>query len=198
VIERPISQATAAEHLAVIATLSDAFKTDPALNYIVPDKAALAKALPKLFALLVAEDSKAGVVMRSANNETAALWRNPGMAKGAGGTSLGLIINMIRIFGFALPRASTVADALAAHLPDGAYLYLHFVGVRSAHQGKGWGGAIIREGLARADAAGLPIWLETATPENVPLYQRLGFVTQVEWDIPKGGPHFWGMMRLAP
>jgi ribosomal protein S18 acetylase RimI-like enzyme len=91
-----------------------------------------------------------------------------------------------------------VADAIAAHLPDGRYHYLHFVGVKSAHQGKGWGGAIIREGLARADAEGLPTWLETATPENVPLYERLGFVTQVEWDIPKGGPHFWGMMRPIP
>ena len=47
-----------------------------------------------------------------------------------------------------------------------------------------------------ADAEGLPSWLETATPENVPLYERLGFVTQVEWDVP-GGPHFWGMMRPA-
>jgi GNAT superfamily N-acetyltransferase len=197
VIERPISQATAAQHQAVIATLSDAFMTDPALAYIVPDEAARAKALPKLFALLVVDDSKAGSVMRSGDDEAAALWRNPGTAKDSGGTGFGLILNMIRIFGFALPRASTVADALAAHLPDGRYHYLHFVGVRSVHQGKGWGGAIIREGLARANADSLPTWLETATPENVPLYQRLGFVTQVEWDIPKGGPHFWGMMRPA-
>jgi ribosomal protein S18 acetylase RimI-like enzyme len=196
-IERTILAADAAQHQAVTATLSDAFMTDPALAYIVPDKAARAKALPKLFALLVADDSRAGSVMRSGNDEAAALWRNPGMAKDSGGTGFGLIVNMVRIFGFALPRASTVADALAAHLPDGRYHYLHFVGVRSAHQGKGWGGAIIREGLARADADRLPTWLETATPENVTLYQRLGFVTQVEWDIPKGGPHFWGMMRQA-
>ena len=49
----------------------------------------------------------------------------------------------------------------------------------------------------RADAQGLPSWLETATPENVPLYQRLGFAIQCEWDVAKGGPHFWGMMRAA-
>jgi ribosomal protein S18 acetylase RimI-like enzyme len=194
-IEKPILSATAQQHPAVIATLSDAFMTDPALTYIVPDQTARAKALPKLFALLVADDSKAGSVMRSSNDEAATLWRNPGVAKDSGGAGLSLILNMIRIFGFALPRASTVADALAAHLPDERYHYLHFVGVRSAHQGKGWGGAIIRDGLSRADADGLPTWLETATPENVPLYQRLGFVTQVEWDIPNGGPHFWGMMR---
>ena len=194
-MERPILQATVAQHQAVIATLSDAFITDPALSFIVPDEAKRAKMLPKLFSLMVPDDAQSGSVMRSSNDEAAALWRNPGMAKDAGGTSLALIWNMIRIFGFSIPRASIVADSLAAHLPEGRYHYLHFVGVRSVHQGKGWGGAIIREGLARADADGLPAWLETATPENVGLYQRLGFVTQVEWEVPKGGPHFWGMMR---
>ena len=194
-IEKPIFQATSAQQQAVIATLSDAFMTDPALSFIVPDEAARARMLPKLFAYLVPDDAKAGRVTRSGNDEAAALWRDPGMAKDASGPSLMLVWNMLRIFGMAIPRASTVADALAAHLPDGRYHYLHFVGVRAVHQGKGWGGAIIREGLARADADGLPTWLETATPENVPLYERLGFVTQVEWDIPKGGPHFWGMLR---
>ena len=194
-MERPIHGATTADHQSVITTLSDAFMTDPALSFIVPDEAARARILPKLFAYLVPDDAKAGRVMRSGNDEAAALWRDPGMAKGASGPSLMLVWNMLRIFGMAIPRASTVADALAAHLPDGRYHYLHFVGVRAAYQGKGWGGAIIREGLARADAVGLPTWLETATPENVALYERLGFVTQVEWDIPKGGPHFWGMMR---
>lgn len=194
-IERQIINAKATEHAAVIATLSDAFMTDPALNYIVPDETARAKALPKLFALLVADDANAGTVMRSGNDEAAGLWRRPGMAKDARGTNLMLIWNMLQIFGFGILRASSVGDALEAHLPEGRYHYLHFVGVRGEHQGKGWGGAIIREGLARADADGLPTWLETATRENVGLYQRLGFVTQVEWDVPKGGPHFWGMMR---
>src|SRR3546814_14261896 len=58
-------------------------------------------------------------------------------------------------------------------------------------------GRIIRAQTAVAGAEGLPCWLETATPENVPLYERLGFVTAAQWDVPGGGPHFWGMMRPA-
>lgn len=194
-IERVILLADGGQHGAVVATLSDAFMTDPAMAHIMPDGAARRKMLPRLFTLLVDGDAVAGQVMRSEGDESAALWRNPGMAKDETRTSFGLLLTMIQLFGFALPRAMAIADSISAHLPDGRYHYLHFVGVRAAHQGKGWGGAIIREGLARADADGLPTWLETATPENVPLYQRLGFKTQVEWDIPKGGPHFWGMMR---
>lgn len=194
-IERKIQLADLVDHRAVIATLSDAFMTDPAFRYILPSDAARAKMLPKFFTLMVDDDAAAGKVMRSAGDQAAALWRNPGMAKDNRRTSFSLLLNMIRLFGFALPRANRCADALTAHLPDGRYHYLHFVGVRSVDQGKGWGGAIIRDGLAHADADGLPTWLETATPENVPLYQRLGFVTQVEWNILNGGPHFWGMMR---
>ena len=103
-------------------TLSDAFMTDPALGYIVPDEAARAKALPKLFTLLVADDSEKGTAMRSGNDEAAALWRAPGMAKDAGGTSLTLIWNMLRIFGFAIPRASMVADALHPTCPTAAII----------------------------------------------------------------------------
>ncbi|HEY0596349.1 GNAT family N-acetyltransferase, partial [Sphingopyxis sp.] len=86
--------------------------------------------------------------------------------------------------------------SIDAHRPGGRFWYLHYVGVRPGHQGKGHGGRIIRAQTAIADAEALPCWLETATPENVPLYERLGFVTHVEWDV-SGGPHFWGMIRPA-
>ena len=56
---------------------------------------------------------------------------------------------MLRIFGFALPRAMRVVEGIDKNRPKGDFWYLHFVGVRPAHQGKGWGGRIIREGLAR-------------------------------------------------
>lgn len=182
---------------SVAATLADAFFTDPALGWILPDDAARRAALPKLFKLLVKTDARAGRVARSSGNEAAALWRGPGQAD-SGALEFALsLLPYLAVFRTALPRALKVADSIDAHRPAGDFWYLHFVGVRSGHQGKGHGGRIIRAQTAVADAEGLPCWLETATPENVPLYQRLGFVTQVEWDVPGGGPHFWGMMRNA-
>src|SRR3546814_17490013 len=87
----------------------------------------------------------------------------------------------------------SVQSSIDAHRPQGRFWYLHYVGVRPEQQGKGHGGRIIRAQTAVADTEGLPCWLETATSANVPIYERLGFVTPAEWAIAGGGPHFWGM-----
>ena len=190
-----VSVASVDDQPALSETLAQAFQTDPALSWILPDAAHRARALRSLFHTLVPADMRAGVALRSDGDEAAALWRAPGQAHGGTLEFLRTVLPLIATFGTALPRGLTVQGGIDAHRPKGRYWYLHYVGVRTAHQGKGHGGRIIRAQTAVADREGLPCWLETATPENVPLYERLGFVTQVEWDVPGGGPHFWGMMR---
>src|SRR3546814_17274715 len=59
-----------------------------------------------------------------------------------------------------------VQTSIDAHRPRGRFWYLHYVGVRPDHQGQGHGGRIIRAQTAKADAEGLPCWLETATPRS--------------------------------
>lgn len=190
-----IDKATVADQPALIETLAQAFQTDPALSWILPHPAHRARALRSLFRTLVPADMRAGLALRSAGDEAAALWRAPGQAHGGMLEFLRTVLPLIATFGTALPRGLRVQGGIDAHRPKGRFWYLHYVGVRTEHQGKGHGGRIIRAQTAIADADGLSCWLETATPENVPLYERLGFVTQVEWDVPGGGPHFWGMMR---
>lgn len=192
-----IERATAAQLDDVEATLALAFQTDPALSWILPDPEHRARALRGLFRVLVPADFRAGTVLRSAGDEAAALWRAPGQAHGGTIEFLRTVIPLVVTFGTALPRGLKVQGGIDAHRPTGRFWYLHYVGVRPEHQGKGHGGRIIRAQTGAADREGLSCWLETATAENVPMYERLGFVTQVEWDVPGGGPHFWGMMRPA-
>lgn len=190
-----IGTAAATDHPALVETLAQAFQTDPALSWILPDPAHRARALRSLFRTLVPADARAGVALRAAGDEAAALWRAPGQAHSGGWEFLRTVIPLVATFGTALPRGLKVQGSIDAHRPKGRFWYLHYVGVRPDHQGKGHGGRLIRAQAAVADGEGQPCWLETATLENVPLYERLGFVTQVEWDVPGGGPHFWGMMR---
>ncbi|WP_447930647.1 GNAT family N-acetyltransferase [Sphingopyxis fribergensis] len=189
-----ILPAGSADLAAVAETLAQAFQSDPALSWILPDPDHRTRALRSLFHVLVPADARAGIVLRSPGDETASLWRAPGQAHSGTLEFLRTVIPLVAIFGTALPRGLKVQGSIDAHRPKGRFWYLHYVGVRPDHQGKGHGGRIIRAQTAVADREGLPCWLETATPENVPLYERLGFVAHVEWDI-AGGPHFWGMMR---
>ena len=63
------------------------------------------------------------------------------------------------------------------------------------YEGKGHGAALMRSGLAKSDAAGLPAYLETFKPANVPLYEHFGFTVREELRLPAGGPELWTMWR---
>jgi ribosomal protein S18 acetylase RimI-like enzyme len=193
---RSIVEARATDTETLVETLAQAFVGDPAISWIFPDIAAQPKRLPKMFRIMVPLDLAAGMALRSLGDEVATLWRAPGRAHTSQLEMVRHAFPLIGAFGTALGRAITIADAIDAHQPKGLkYWYLHYAGVRPAHQGKGWGGAAIRAGIARAEADGVPAFLETATPGNVGLYQSLGFRIVDEWDAPKGGPHFWSMQR---
>lgn len=192
---RPVARADATQVPDIIDTLSLAFQDDPAISWIIPDARERAKRLPRMFAILTPADLAAGMALSSPGNEVATLWRAPGKAHTPMVQMLRLALPLLRTFGTSLGRALAISNAIDSHHPNGNdYLYLHYAGVRPQAQGKGWGGAAIRAGLAHARQRGKPTFLETATPANVGLYQSLGFRVLSEWDVPGGGPHFWSMI----
>lgn len=191
-----IRDATDVDRPAVAAMLGRAFADDPAMSYIFPDPRDRAKRLPRLFALLFDADAP-GLRLVTGDAQAATLWQRPGTPQATTLDLLRRAIPLVTALGFVLPRAMRVGDALDAHAPPERHWYLHIAGVDPAHQGKGLGGASIREGLARAAADGLPTYLETATERNVALYRSLGFDVTSEWHVPKGGPKFWSMLRPA-
>jgi ribosomal protein S18 acetylase RimI-like enzyme len=191
-----IVEGTAADHQALVTTLALAFQDDPAVSWIFPDAAQRRRRLQKMFDIILPGDLLAGIALRSPGDEVATLWRAPGKAHSSNLEMLRLAFPLIWTFGTAIGRALAIADAIEAHHPKGFdYWYLHYAAVRPQWQGKGWGGTAIRAGLARAEADGKPAYLETATLSNVGLYQRLGFAVIDEWDVAKGGPHFWSMLK---
>lgn len=196
--EKSFSLASKLDHGSVVQTLALAFQDDPALCWIMPDAERRRERLPQLFSILFKSDLPTGMILKSAGGESASLWRTPGAADTGIWELIRSAIPMMMVFGSGIGRGIAISTALDAHHPKGiSFWYLHFVGVAPDFQGKGWGGSIIRDGLARTARDRLPTYLETATAENVPLYQRLGFEIIEEWDVPDGGPHFWSMLRPA-
>jgi GNAT superfamily N-acetyltransferase len=68
-------------------------------------------------------------------------------------------------------------------------------GIRRAHQRRGLGRRLMGEALARADEAGVPAFLWTSNPANLPYYRSHGYeVVGEETTIP-GGASNWFMER---
>ncbi len=194
--QRPIIALGRAHRDAAAATLAAAFADDPAMCYMLPDVASRPRRMRRLFGWMIEETLRIGLVLGSEDAAVVTLWRPPGSLHVHTPVWHPSSLRFIPIFGRHIPRAIRVDDGIQSHLPrEDAWMYLKIAGVRPDAQGQGLGGAAIREGIARGTAAGVPALLETATPGNVPLYRSLGFDMTTEWDVPKGGPHFWQMAR---
>lgn len=175
------------------ALLARAFADDPAMTWIFPDPADRALRLPRLFGILFDSDA-AGLRLLTAGGEAASLWRGPGGIHISRMEMLRRAIPLLWALGPNRSRAMQVGEAIDAHMPAGAFWYLHIAGCDPAHQGKGLGASAVRGGLERA-AGRLPTYLETATERNLGFYQGLGFGVTGEWHVPGGGPRFWSMLR---
>jgi GNAT superfamily N-acetyltransferase len=79
--------------------------------------------------------------------------------------------------------------------PEEPHWYLACLGTDPPKQRTGVGTTLVGPVLERCDKEGLPAYLETQKPENVPYYERFGFRVTGELDITEGGPHVWLMWR---
>lgn len=59
--------------------------------------------------------------------------------------------------------------------PHEPHWYLAVLGVDVHRHGKGLGALLMGHALARVDAEGLPAYLESSNPRNIPLCERHGF-----------------------
>jgi len=75
----------------------------------------------------------------------------------------------------------------------GPHWYLMAIGTRPALQGTGLGSALLEVGTSKADAAGIPCYLETATESNVTFYAKRGFEVKGQAEVL--GFNLYGMVR---
>src|SRR3546814_18403340 len=132
-----IATAVPSDYPALIETLAQAFQSDPALSWILPDPQHRAHALRGLFRPLVPADMRAGVALRAMNDEAAALLRAPGRAHSGGMEFPRTVLPLVPTFGTALPRGLPVPRRTAAPRPHGRFLQLHLFCVRSIQPGTG-------------------------------------------------------------
>ena len=81
--------------------------------------------------------------------------------------------------------------------PSAPLWQLDSIAVDPRFQGRGFGGALIREGQARARSEGMGAFLSTGTERNVAIYGRYGFRVIDDAHAPDDGPRIW-FMRWDP
>jgi GNAT superfamily N-acetyltransferase len=181
--------------------LARAFQLDPPMVYVWPDATVRARALPSLMNAFVTYGSMFGEPLTTSGKpEAVALWlplddlsETPERDHRAGIDQIPAMLGA-EAFARFLHIATTVGRFHKLSAP-GKHLYLSILGVEPSRQGQGLGSALIRPMLERADAAGLPCYLDTFQPRNVPLYQKHGFRITVEEVEPNSGVRGWGFLR---
>jgi GNAT superfamily N-acetyltransferase len=94
---------------------------------------------------------------------------------------------------YGLVRLLRVVSDFKKHHPKERHYYFECMGVEPCLQGRGFGSAIFRHLVQRADDDHVGCYLENPNPRNVPLYQRFGF--QIVRKEPVIGVPVWFMWR---
>ena len=179
--------------------MSAAFRDDSASVYLWPDPDLRRLALRWYYGVLVPRlGFGGGRVYVAADGTGQAVWVAPGRSVGlASGVRAGAL-GFPRRYGagatWRLKRLSDTIDALRRESAPPNHWYLLLLGVEPKTQGRGLGGRLMAPMLAHADRQGLPCYLETSTPSNLPYYQARGFEVVGERRVP-GAHLYWGMAR---
>ncbi|MEU7843484.1 GNAT family N-acetyltransferase [Micromonospora sp. NPDC049114] len=170
-----ITIATPADRDAVVDSLVAAFVKDPILRFLFPDEETYPRHAATFFGDLFDKRVHRSSIWMTGGGASVAIWEPPAEpstgspAAGHGSPAEARYPADVRA------RVQGYDEAVHAALPTYPFWYLGVLGTHPHSAGRGWGRAVMRAGLARAAADGLPAILETSNPANVELYRRAGW-----------------------
>ncbi|MEU1587622.1 GNAT family N-acetyltransferase [Micromonospora sp. NPDC005710] len=167
-----ITIAAPAHRDAVVGTLVAAFVQDPVLRYLFPDDDTYPRYAAAFFGHLFDKRVHRSSIWTIGGGASVAVWEPPADPSTAAHqspeeASLYPVDVRARVEGY--------DHVVYAALPTYPFWYLGVLGTHPDSAGRGWGRAVMRAGLERAAADGLPAILETSNPGNVELYRRAGW-----------------------
>ena len=193
-----VQRATRSQEDILGATLADAFRDDPVIEFLIPADVKGREARMIAFFTSMARsylrcDKHAFV---ADEGRGAALWAPPGSWRLPPAEILKETSASIKAFGRNLPRALRVLNQVEGlHPKEPHHWYLGYLGTRCDSQGMGLGSAMLREVLAQADDSRTPAYLESSNEKNLTLYERHGFRVVEEIKALGTGPSIYRMWR---
>jgi ribosomal protein S18 acetylase RimI-like enzyme len=180
------------------ATLADAFRDDPVLQWLIPGDGVQRDERLLAFFTSMARSylRRAKRVYVAGTGEGAALWSPPGPWNLPPGEIARETPSAIKAFGANITRALRVQMQMESlHPKEPTHWYLAYLGTRCDSQGRGIGTAMLREVLADADRTGTPAYLESSNERNLTLYERHGFRVVHDYPALGKGPTIYRMWR---
>lgn len=149
--------------------LTEAFLDDPVLSWAFHDRSAR----PAALRLVLGSFLRGGQVRRL---ETGGRLRAVAVWTGSADAAVPMPAEPPAVLVPYLDRLAELDRLLTERIPaDTEHRFLKVIGVRPADHGQGHGAALLRQGLAECDEAGLPAYLEASSSRNAALYARHGF-----------------------
>ena len=196
-----IGPAASSDRSKLAASLASAFAEDPLFTWVTgaaPGPAVEAKMRIVFDAFLRADLRRSEHLVFSDDDAIGvAIWKAPSRWKVPTGDMLRALPAMLRALGTRTPAMVGAFTAIEKVHPEAEHYYLEALGTRQDMQSKGVGSAVLRSMLDRCDAEGMPAYLESSNPRNIPFYARHGFETTGEIVVGKGAPTVTAMWRAA-
>ncbi len=180
--------------------LAEAFLGYPLMQYAQPRESRRLAACQVLYGAILRDALRYGEIWTTAERTAIACWLPPATCHAS--TWRQARAGMLRLALWPGPRGlerlmayDRVGQVLHHRGAPMAHWYLAVVGVAPKHQGRGLARGVLEPVWIRADAEGLPCYLETHDPANVPRYEHYGFRVTEMREL-RGRPvRIWGMLR---
>ena len=176
-----------------VAVICLAFSSDPAARWTYPDPHAYVSYFPRIVRAFGGKAFEHGTGHQVDGFPGAALWLPPGVHPDQ--EALGAVMQE-SLAADRLEEVTGVFERMAGYHPAEPHWYLPMIGVDPAHQGRGYGSALLQHALLQCDEAHLAAYLESSNAANVPLYERHGFVALGTIQVGSSPPIF-PMLRTA-
>lgn len=194
-----IRPAATSDRATLTDSMASAFSEDPLFRWFAgagenePVEAKLRVVFGAFIKLELARDDH--LVFASEDGVGVAIWKHPNRWKMRTGDMFRVLPAMIRAFGTKTPRMMGALNTIEKVHPADEHYYLEALGTSQQMQSRGVGSAVLGHMLERCDAEGMPAYLESSNPQNVPFYARHGFKEAGEIALGKGAPTVTAMWR---
>ena len=160
------------EEQRAVDVLVTAFIADPVIRWLYPGASAYLRHFPAFLRAFGGKAFASRTVWRLGEFDAVALWYGPHVEPD-GDAVVAEITRSVAAEQHA--DVFAVLDQMEAAHPTFPHWYLPWFGVEGGQQGKGLGGALMRNCLAFVDRDHLPAYLESPNARNLPFYERHGF-----------------------